>query len=219
MKLSKETLTLIKNYSAISPNLVLKPGKKLSTIHLQNKILANANIVEDFPLQFPIYDLGDFLSVLSIFNDPDLDFSEKYLTIKEGNAELKYFASSLNNMKCPPEKEFGFEDIIVEFELTGALFNIIPKTAGVLKVNDFSIAGDGSSINIVIADKKNATSNSYSTKIGTTTSTFKINIAIDNFKMLPGDYLVSINKKAMRLQSKTSDLVYFVALEFDSVFE
>lgn len=219
MKLSKETLTLIKNYSSISPNLLLKPGKKLSTIHIQNKVFSFASIAEDFPVEFPIYDLGDFLSVFSLFNDPDVEFTEKFLTIKEGNSSLKYFAASVANMKLPPDKEVNFTDIIATFDLNTAQLNTIPRTAGVLKVDGMSIVGDGSTITIVVADKKNATSNSYATTVGTTTANFKVNVAIDNIKMLPGDYEVSLNRKGMKLQSKTSDLVYFVAIELDSKFE
>lgn len=219
MKLSKETLNLIKNYSSISPNLLLKPGKKLSTIHIQNKVFSYVSITEDFPVEFPIYDLGDFLSVFSLFTDPDIEFSEKYLTITEGKSSLKYFAASRDNMKLPPDKEVNFTDVVATFDLTSAHLNTIPRTAGVLKVDGMSIVGNGSTIMIVVADKKNATSNSYATEVGTTTANFKVNVAIDNIKMLPGDYEVSLNRKGMRVQSKTSDLVYYVAIELDSKFE
>lgn len=217
MKLSKETLNLIKNYASISSNLLLKPGKKLSTIHLQNKVFSNASIAEDFPIEFPIYDVNELLSVLSLFNDPEIEFTEKFLTIREGNSSLKYFAASMGNMKVPPDKEVQFNDIVAEFDMSATLLTTIPRTAGVLKVDGLSLVGDGSTITIDIADKKNPTSNSYSTTVGTTTETFKVNVAVENFKMLIGDYTVSIGRKGLRFKSKTTDLVYYVAIELDSV--
>lgn len=219
MKLSKETLNLIKNYASINGNLLLKPGKKLATIHIQNKIFSSATIAEDFPVQFPIYDVNEFLSVLSLFENPDIDFTDKHLTIKEGNSALKFFAASIDNMKLPPDKEVNFADIVAEFDLSSALLTTIPRTAGVLKVDGISLVGDGTNLSVVIADKKNATSNSYSTTVGTTTSVFRVNVAVENIKMLPGNYKVSIGKKGLKFQLENSDLVYYVAIELDSTFE
>lgn len=219
MKLSKDTLNLIKNYAAINGNLLLKPGKKLATVHIQNKIFSHATIAEDFPIEFPIYDVNEFLSVMSLFENPEIQFSEKFITLQEGNSSLKFFAGSLANMKVPPDREVNFEDVIASFDLTSALLNTVTRTSGVLKVNEIAIVGDGSTITIVAADKKNATSNSYSTSVGTTTSSFRVNVAVENIKMLPGDYEVSINRKGLRFQSKTTDLIYYVAMELDSTFE
>ena len=219
MKLSKETLTYIKNYASINPNILLKPGKKLSTKEPTNKIFSTVSIVEDFPIQFPIYDLNEFLSVYSLFDNPDLEFSEKFVTIKEGTASLKFFAAAIENLVLPPDRDITFADIVVEFDLSSSLLSTILKTAPVLKVQDISIVGDGSTTSIVIADKKNPTSNSYSVSVGTTTQVFKVNVSTTNLKMLSGDYSVSINPKGICLKSKSTDLVYYVAMELDSKFE
>lgn len=219
MKFSKETMNLIKNYASINGNLVLKPGKKLSTIHIQQKIFSSATITEEFPVTFPIYDVNELLAVMSLFENPDIEFSEKYLTIKEGNSSLKYFAAAMEGMKVPPEKEPNYGDPVASFDLSASLLNTIPKTAGVLKVSDISIIGNGSTINITIADKKNATSNSYSTDVGTTTKSFRVNIAVDNIKFVPSDYEVVITQKCVVFKSKTTDLVYYVAIELDSKFD
>ena len=219
MKLSKETLNLIKNYAAINGNLLLKPGKKLATIHLQNKIFSSASIAEDFPVAFPIYDVNEFLSVMSLFDSPDLEFTDKYLTLKEGNSSLKFFAASIDNMKLPPDKDVNFTDVVAEFDLSSALLTSIPRTAGVLKVDSVALVGDGTNLSVVIGDRKNATSNSYSTVIGTTTTVFNVGLAVENIKMLPGNYKVSIAKKGLKFQMENSDLVYYVAIELNSTFE
>lgn len=219
MKLTKETLTIIKNYASINSNLLLKPGKKLATKEPTGKIFSTSPIVEDFPIQFPIYDVNEFLSVFSLFDNPDIEFNEKFLTIKEGNAAVKFFAASLEALVVPPDRDVVFGDIVVEFDLTTSLLNTLLKTAPVLKVQDISISGDGATTSITIADKKNPTSNSYITTVGTTTKVFKVNVNTLNLKMLPGDYKVCISRKGMQFTSKTSDLIYYVAIELDSVFE
>lgn len=219
MKLSKETLSYIKNYAAINPNILLKPGKRLTTKEPTNKIFSLVSIVEDFPMEFPIYDLNEFLSVYSLFDNPELEFSPKYITMKEGAASLKFFAAAIENLTLPPDKEIVFTDIVVEFDMPSTMLSTILKTAPVLKVQDISIVGDGSTVSIVIADKKNPTSNSYAVTVGTTTKVFKVNVSTTNMKMLNGDYAVKINQKGIQFQSKSTDLVYYVAMELDSKFE
>lgn len=215
MKLSKDTLTIIKNYASINNNLLIKPGNKLSTVSVGKNVFSRSVIAEDFPVQFPIYDVNEFLSALSLFEDPDIEFTEKWMTIKQGNNSLKYFASVVTNLVVPPEKDIDIQGNI-NFTLEAATLAMILRTAPILKSSDVSIIGDGSLVSILVADKKNATSNSYSYQIGTTTQTFKVNIKIENLKFLPGDYDVTICSSAAKFKSKNSELVYFVAIEADS---
>ena len=75
-------------------------------------------------------------------------------------------------------------------------------------------------MSVVVGDKKNATGNSYSATVGSTDKSFKVNLKVENLKMLPGDYNVSISsKKISRFQSPSTDLVYYVAVEADSTFD
>jgi len=219
MKLSKETLGLIKNYASINNNLLFKPGNTLSTIAVSNTIMSSCTVAETFPNEFGIYDVNEFLAVLSLFEDPDLEFSEKTVSIKQGNSSIKYFAAAPNSIVVP-KKEIIFPEAEINFKLEASVLAMILKTAPILKSTDVALLGDGSTINVVVGDKKNATSNAYTYTLGTTTSTFKVNLKIENLKMVPGDYDVSISsKKISRFKGATNDLVYFVALEADSTFE
>ena len=89
MKLSKETLAIIKNYASINSNLLIKPGNKLSTIAVGSTILSTSTVTDNFDKEFPIYDVNEFLSALSLFEDPDLEFSDKYVTISQGKGSIK----------------------------------------------------------------------------------------------------------------------------------
>ena len=82
MKLSKETLSLVKNFSGISSNLLLKQGNTLNTISAQKNVMASTTVSESFPQEFGIYDLNEFLGALTLFEDPELDFRDKYVNIK-----------------------------------------------------------------------------------------------------------------------------------------
>lgn len=220
MKLSKETVNLFKNFAHINSNILLKAGQEISTISSQKNVMADATVKETFPIDFGIYDLNEFLGAMSLFEDPELDFAPKFVTIKEGNNSIKYFAAE-SSMLLVPLKKITFPDVDVSFNVTAAMLNMVQRTASVLRATDIQINGTlGGDIVLTVGDKKNATGNSYSTRVGTdSASTFAVNLKVDNLKMLPGDYVVSLSsKKISRFTSTNSDLVYYVAVEADSSF-
>jgi hypothetical protein len=218
MKLSKDTVGLFKNFAGINSNLLLKQGNKLATISTQKNVMSDTVVTETFPADFGIYDLNEFLGAMSLFDDPELDFSDKYVTIKEGGASIKYFAAEIGNLVVP-QKAIVFPEAEIEFTLTATMLNMIQKTSSVLRATDLQIVGDGSKMVIQVGDKKNVTGNTYNAQVGSTDKEFKVNLKVENLKMLPGDYLVSISsKKISRFKATSSELVYYVAVEADSVF-
>lgn len=217
MKLSKETVAVIKNFAGINSNLLLKSGNKLSTISSQKNVMADITVAETFP-DFGIYDLNEFLGAMSLFEDPELEFNDKFVTIKQGKSNIKYFAASPEVLTAP-QKAITFPEADITFKLTATQLDMIRKTAGVLRSEDLSIVGDGSTITAVVSDKKNATANSFSENVGASDKKFKANLKVENLKMLPGDYDVSISSKKISRFKGAGDLVYYVAVEADSTFE
>jgi hypothetical protein len=220
MKLSKETVGVLKNFASINGNLLIKEGSKLSTISAQKNVMASVTVPETFDSEFAIYDLNEFLGALSLFEDPDLEFSEKSVRIKQGNNSIRYYAADVGTLTVPPAKQIQLPSEDITFNLDASTLAMIQRTASVLHSADVSVVGDGSKMKIVVADKKNAAANAYEVALADTDKTFKVNLKVDNLKMIPGAYTVSIsNKKISRFQASGSDLVYFVAVEADSTFE
>lgn len=218
MKLSKDTVALFKNFAGINSNMLLKAGNEISTISAQKNVMSDTTVGETFPIDFGIYDLNEFLGAMSLFDDPELDFSEKFVTIKENGNSIKYFAADPSVLTAPTKK-ITFPEADIEFTLTATMLNMIHRTASVLRASDLSIVGSDGKITVQVGDKKNATGNSYSSHVGNTDKTFQANLKVENLKMLPGDYLVSISsKKISRFKATASDLVYYVAVEADSTF-
>ena len=217
MKLSKETVGLFKNFAGINSNLLLKSGNKLATISAQKNVMADATVSETFP-DFGIYDLNEFLGAMSLFEDPELDFSEKYVTIKQGSMSITYFAADASVLTAP-QKSITFPDAEIQFNISAAMLSMVQRTSSVLRASDLTIVGDGSTITAVVGDKKNATGNSFSEPVGSTDKTFKVNLKVENLKMLPGDYTVSISSKKISRFKGAGDLVYYVAVEADSTFD
>ena len=219
MKLSKETLSVFKNFSAINTNLTIKPGNKLTTISTGKNIIAEAVVAESFPQEFGVYDLNEFLGAMSLFGDPELDFNELNVDIKEGRNKVKYFKANSSVLTAVPTIK-SFPDPDIEFDLPGAMLNQIQRVASILRVADFSVVGDGSTISVQVGDKANPTGNSYSSELGVTDKSFKVNFKVENLKMMAGDYRVAIGgKKISRFKATNQQLVYYVAIELDSTFD
>jgi hypothetical protein len=222
MKLSDNTLTLLKNFAGINQSILVKQGNKLRTISIAKNILAEAEITEDFPREFAVYDLNQFLNGLSLHQDPDLDFTEdSYITIREGKRRVKYFYADPNVIISPPEKEIKLpsEDVCFQLE-TGSLEKLV-KAAGVYQLPDISAIGDAGVIRLVVRDKKNDTSNEYSIIVGETDEQFTFNFKVENIsKIVSGAYNVVVSRKLLSQFTNTKhNLSYWIALEPDSTFE
>ena len=221
MKLSDNTLTLLKNFAGINQSILVKQGNKLRTISIAKNILAEAEITEEFPREFAVYDLNQFLNGLSLHQDPDLDFTENsYITIREGKRRVKYFYADPNVIISPPEKEIKLpsEDVCFQLE-TGALEKLV-KAAGVYQLPDISAIGDAGVIRLVVRDKKNDTSNEYSIVVGETDEQFTFNFKVENIsKIVSGAYDVVVSSKLLsQFTNSKHNLSYWIALEPDSTF-
>lgn len=219
MELSKETLALIKNFAGINGSIMLKAGNRLATISEGKNVMAEATITETLPIDFGIYDLNEFLNVVSLFQTTALDFSEKYIMVSDGGAsKIKYFAAGEGVVK-PAPTTIKFPGADVTFTLTAAQLAMIQRTSSVLKASDVSIVGADGKLKVMVSDKKNDTSNAYEVILGDTDETFKANLKVENLKMLPNDYTVEISKKKIsRFKHTASDLTYYIAVESDSEF-
>ncbi|MBH21643.1 MAG: DNA polymerase [Rhodobiaceae bacterium] len=220
MKISKETLSVLKNFATINGNILIKAGDRLSTISAQKNVMASTSVKESFDREFGIYDLNEFLGVYSLFDaDPELNFDEKFVTVANGKSKVKYYAADPSVLASPTKDALPVDEDI-KFDLPRSMYDMIMKTSSVLRSNDISIIGSDGKLSVVVADKKNATSNSWDAILGDTDKDFKVNFRIDNFKMLDGDYEVTISKKRIsKFASKMNDLTYFIAVEADSTFD
>jgi len=220
MKLSEKTLTVLKNFAGINNSILVKQGTQLRTMSVAKNILAEAEIEEDFPRQFGVYDLNQFLNGLSLHQDPEMDFSEEsYLTIREGRRKVKYFFADPQVIISPPDKQITLPSEDVHFELESSALDKLLKAAAVYQLPDLCVVGEAGVVRIVVRDKKNDTSNSYSVDVGETDKEFSFNFKVENIKIIPGSYDVVVSSKLLsEFKNTTYNLKYYIALEPDSTF-
>ena len=222
MKLSKHTIEVLKNFSSINPNIVISPGQQLKTIAEAKNILASAEITEDFPEEFGIYDLNEFLSVMNLLGDPDLEFGDKHVLVKSaGQGSIKYFFSQ-KDILTTPTKEVDMPNPEVSVNITESSLHQIQKAAAILGHNELALSGKGGVITARVLDDKDATSNTFVLGLDPNNDcknefTFIVNIS--NLKLLPGDYYVSISSKLIsHWTNSTVPANYYIALEKGSEF-
>ena len=103
MELQEQTLNVLKNFSDINPNILIKSGNTIKTISEAKNVLATAVVDNEFPQQFGIYDLKEFISVLSLVDKPNLKFAEESVTISDqsGRSKIRYFFSPEETLTSP----------------------------------------------------------------------------------------------------------------------
>ena len=222
MKLSENTLSILKNFSSINQSILFKQGNNLRTISVMKNILAEATIEEELPKDFGIYDLNQFLNGIDVlYKNPDFDFqNDGYVVIKEGRMRSKFFFADPNVIITPPDKAIELPSEDVTFDLGTEQLNKLLKAANLYQLPDLSVVGEDGVVKLVVRDKKNETSNIFSIIVGETESVFAFNFKVENIKILPGTYDVVVSQKLLsRFTSKNHNLTYFIALEPDSTFE
>jgi hypothetical protein len=221
MKLSDNTVDILKNFSAINPNMLFRPGSTISTIAEAKNIVASAKISEQIPSEFGIFDLTQFLSTISLLENPELEFTDSSVMVRDGNASIQYYYSSPDVLTVP-NKTVNMPNAEVVFNLSSDMISKIKRAASVLGHPTLQILGSNGKITLQIVDLKNPTANKYTIVIdekNACNEVFSFVMVIGNLKMMAGDYVVSISSKLISHFKNTSTPVeYWIALEKTSTF-
>ena len=215
MKLSNDTKEVLKNYATINANLLVSPGNKIATMSQMKNIVSKATLPDTFESEFAIYDLNEFLSAMSLFEDPELDFGDSSVKISQGGQSLNYFYSD-PTVVTTPKSDITMPDPDATFTLKQSVFNQVLKASSVLGVPDMVLdVDDNGTMNLRVSDRKNDTSNSFSVEVGEGgTPNQKFFFKVENLKLLSGDYEVKVSSKGIsNFKNVNKDVEYFIALE------
>jgi hypothetical protein len=217
--LSKKTFDVLKNFSSINSSIVFRKGSTVRTISNAENILAAFSSEEVFPMDFAIYDLSQFLSGITLFDSPELDFSSSdFVSIRGGGKSARYYFSDPEiTLKSAPEKNVKFPGADLQFNLTGEDLVALQKASAVYSLPDltFQSEEDSKEIKLILRDKENDTSNTYEQSIsGSCTGTYSLDVKIENIRLFPGDYAVKVSKHLIsEWTNQNLDLTYYIALE------
>jgi len=218
MKLSRDTLDILRNFSAINQNILIKAGNVLTTRTVAKNIFVTATVKDEFPQEFGVYNAPELLGVISLFTDPEFTFNDNSLTISQGKNKVQYVFASPEVLDYP-DKAIKMPKTDASFELPEEDLKSLLKAGSVLSATDLLIQGDGSTITCTVLDPKNPSSNTFAIEVGDTDQTFSSYIKLENLKMPPSIYTVNLSsKKIAQFVSKTISYEFFAACEKNSTW-
>jgi hypothetical protein len=217
MKIDAYTISVLKNFAKINPSILVQEGNTLKTISTSKTIMAKANVTTTFDSRFAIYNLDQFISTLSIFNDPELTFSEKEVDISDSKKSMKFKYADENTVTKVPEKEINLPSIEVSFKLTNENLKDVERAIGILGLPEIVVTGDGTNIFLQGVDSKNISGHVFYINIGQNDKVFKAIFKSENIKVIPGDYEVSISSRGIS-HFKGAEAEYWIAVEQNSTF-
>lgn len=209
MKLEARTMQILKNFATINPSMLFRDGNVQSTIGPQKNILARANIVERIPNEFAIFELSRFIGVLSLFSDPEIEFDETRVLIKQNRQTVEYTFADPEMIIAPPDKTPTVNNPEVQFTLPTEAIQTTLKALGALQSTHVIIEGDGENVTIGVGKPSDPTCDTFKTEIGLSNHVFKFAFKAENLKILPADYQVSLSSKFIT-HFKCSDIEYWI---------
>lgn len=215
MKLSENTVTVLKNFATINSGIVVKPGNKLRTISANKAILAEATVEETFPHEFGIYDLNKSLGLLSMNkNDNEVEILQDFLVFKSlGTIRQRFTATNL--ILSPPNKNINIPSYDVKFALSADTLSWIFNVASILKCPNVVVTNEDGKIAISAMDVKGEIVDDAKVVLDAETELkFQATLKIENLKLVPGEYTVEISSAGVsKFHNETRNLTYWIAIE------
>lgn len=225
MKLSTDTISVLKNFGNINQGIYFKQGTTLKTVSAHKNILAETTISENIPTNFGVYDLNNFLSVVSLHkDDPSFEFDSKHVVIvgNKGRSKIKYRFCEPTMIVVPPEKSISMPDPEISFTLSAEDYNWVLRAAAVLSSPQIAVESDGKKVNIVTLDLLNDSAHTDSLEIGDGNGdVYRMVFKTENInKLLEGSYDVKISSKGVsHFSNKKIPLQYWITTEAGSKFQ
>ena len=223
MELCENTLDVLRNFSSINQNIMIRSGNNIKTMSVTRNMIATADVSEQFTKDFGIYDLNEFIGVLGLVDTPNLTFEDDFVIVQDstGRSKIKYFYSAEETLTTAT-KDVKMPEADCKFTLDNSTLNKLKKAAATLGHKEVSIQAKDGVLSLSIIEKQNATSNAFSIDIDgefKQDAVFNFIIDIANLKILPGDYDVEISSKLItQFKNKEIPLTYWIALEKSSTY-
>lgn len=223
MELCENTLNVLRNFSGINQNIMIRSGNNIKTMSETRNMIATADVSEQFTKDFGIYDLNEFIGVMGLVDTPNLKFEDDFVTVSDssGRSKIKYFYAAEETLTTAT-KDVNMPEADVKFTLDNDTLNRLKKAASTLGHSEVSIKAKDGVLSLSVVENQNATSNAFSIDIDgefKQDAVFNFIISISNLKILPGDYDVEISSKLItQFKNKELPLTYWIALEKSSTY-
>ena len=166
MKLETRTMQILKNFALINPSMLFREGTVQSSIAAQKTILARTTLKEAFPQEFAIFDLSRFIGMLSLFTEPELEFSDTRVMVSQGRQKVEYTFADPELVVAPPAKTPNVQEPEVNFALTSEVLQSTMRALGALQSTHIIVQGDGENITVGVGKPTDPTSDTFKIEVG-----------------------------------------------------
>ena len=211
MKVSKSTLDTFKNFASINTNLLVREGQTLATVSNSMNILCRATVTESFPKEFAIYDLNQFLSLLTMDENADLEFGDESVTVQTNAGKFEFYYAEPSVIKAAPDKEIQVETLY-EFNITKENIQTIYRAASAISAPFLRVVGDGQQVLMSVGDPNTPKSNSFTTVLGDSSLEFDARLSIESLKIIPDSYVATVGKATV-IMFANDERTYWLALD------
>jgi len=218
MKFSEFTNTVLKNFSSINPSITIKPGNVIRTISPQKTVMAMAKLDDEFPSEACIYDMSRFLSLCSLYKDPEIEFNDNHFIISEDKRKTKYVFADPSMVISPPEKDINLPSEDVTVSVSWDDLQSVIKASGVLQLPEIAFVGADGACSLQAIDSDNPSSDTFGVQLGETDDTFKLIIKTENLRLLPQQYNVTLSSKGIS-KFDSEKVSYYIAIESKSDYK
>ena len=214
MKLSTDTINVLKNFATINQNVRIHPGSQISTISPGKDVFARATVAETFPREFNIYDLSSFLALITLMEDQDIDFGDRSLTVSKDGGKFEYFYAEPTVIVAPEAGKNIPVEAHFEFDMTKNEVEMINKAAAITAAKNVILKSVQGQVSLTIGDSAVANSNSYTRIVGSSEHSFNCILPVERVKLIPDAYHITLSKlKFLHFKNTSRDLAYWLALE------
>lgn len=209
MKISENSLQILKNFSQFNKSILIRQGNVISTIHKDKNFFARATVEETFPVEFAIYELYDFIGVISIFEQPDYDFQDKMVYISEGKSKIRYRYTDSSMILSAPAKKIELPDVAFEFELKKSDLQSLSKSLSILDLPEFVLQGDGENVTLFTANSRDMESDQFQISVGQSEHEFRYFFPRDYVNLIMKDYTVKVSSVGL-VEFHSDNLSYYI---------
>ena len=214
MKLSTDTINVLKNFATINQKVRIHPGSQISTISPGKDVFARATVTETFPREFNIYDLSSFLALITLMEDQDIDFGDRSLTVSKDGGKFEYFYAEPTVIVAPEAGKNIPVEAHFEFDMTKNEVEMINKAAAITAAKNVILKSVQGQVSLTIGDSAVANSNSYTRIVGSSEHNFNCILPVERVKLIPDAYHITLSKlKFLHFKNTSRDLAYWLALE------
>ena len=224
-KVNEKMMAVLKNFSQINVQVCIE-ADKVEVINGSFSVIGSYKFDEPLPItkELGIYELNEFIAVMSAYKNPDITEHDKFIVISEGSSKMKYWINAksmlpkilIQNKYTPADIRERLDSVgcELEFVLPAERLNMLMKMASLIKAEWIFFESVDGKIRITIGDALESSHNTWEMEIdsdiksNTLTKPMKCNMG--EFRVMSSDYNVRISSKGMSIWKNALGVEYFI---------